>query len=825
MKQTRLLATAIIATTAVTGCSSIQSPGTALSPNNLPAPAATTKEFKQGVVYRDYWLNVSGESVDALRSDARFPAKPDGFDVLTKLEGPINWGDKYGARVQALVTPPSSGNYTFYIASDDYAELWLSSDAQPGKKQLIASVPGATRIDQWNKYPQQISASIRLEQGKKYYLEVVHKEHLYDDHFRVAWEGPGTSLQVIGGQAIAPYLEGAQSGASSDFVKGYTSGYRVGYDDGKHGFDFAPGYPAKDTDNDGLPDNWEIVMGLDPQNAADALKDNDGDLLSNYDEYVLRLNPLRPDTDGDGLPDGYEVAYGLSPLDPSDASGDLDGDGISNLDEYRAKTDPADPKSIPAVSAKSGLKVEYWRNVKGNAVADLTSLSAYPNSPAESGTLDSFKLPENSADHYGARISGYLVPKTSGQYTFYIASDDQSELYLSTDSSASRKAKIASVTGAVKVGEYTRQATQKSASIRLEAGKAYYIEALYKEGGWDDHLEVAWEGPGITRQVISKDYLQQSASGQTPSNPAPSQPIQLVNGMVGQYFNGTDFNEFVTSRFDKSVNFNWARSAPIANVNVDKFSVRWQGKIQPTHASGSLDYTFYVTADDGFRLWVDNKLLIDRWVDQSPTEHATVYALEAGKFHDIRIEYFENRYDAQISLSWQPKGGSKTTVPSSALYTLDTTSNSSYDGDNDGMADVWELQNGLNIANNDASLVLNSAGITALNAFKSGVNPWTGKGGSNGAPLDPGATTPTLVWTAPTKRVDGTALYPYEIDRYELFYGNSTTSMTKSLTVPGTQNSYSLDGYTNGTYSFSVLAVDTDGLKSSQSNPVTVTIK
>src|SRR5690554_4593449 len=252
MKQSRLLATAIIATTAVTGCSTIQSPGTGLSPNSLPAPAAATKEFKQGVVYRDYWLNVSGKTVDELRSDARFPAKPDGFDVLTKLEGPINWGDKYGARVQALVTPPSSGNYTFYIASDDYAELWLSSDAQPEKKQLIASVPGATRIDQWNKYPQQISASIRLEQGKKYYLEVVHKEHLYDDHFRVAWEGPGTSLQVIGGQAIAPYLEGAQSGASSDFVKGYTSGYRVGYDDGKHGFDFAPGYPAKDTDNDGL---------------------------------------------------------------------------------------------------------------------------------------------------------------------------------------------------------------------------------------------------------------------------------------------------------------------------------------------------------------------------------------------------------------------------------------------------------------------------------------------------------------------------------------------------------------------------------------------
>lgn len=822
MKQSRLLATAIIATTAVSGCSTVQ------SPNGLPATAATTKEFKQGIVYRDYWLNINGKTVDELRSDARFPSKPDGFDVLTKLEGPVNWGDKYGARVQALVTPPSTGNYTFYIASDDYAELWLSSDAQPAKKQLIASVPGATSIDQWNKYPQQVSASIKLEQGKKYYLEVIHKENLYDDHFKVAWEGPGTAFQVIGGQAISPYLENAATGASSDFVKGYTAGYRVGYDDGQHDFAYSPGYPAKDTDNDGIPDNWETIMGLNPQDASDALKDNDNDLLSNYDEYVLRLNPLRADTDGDGLPDGYEVAYGLNPLDSSDAKGDMDGDGISNLDEFKAKTDPADPKSMPvANTTKQGLKVEYWYDVKGNAVSDFTKLSSYPASPSDTGALDSFKLPENKGDNYGARISGYLVPKTSGQYTFYIASDDQSELYLSTDSNASKKAKIASVTSAVKVGEFTRQTSQKSSSIQLEAGKAYYIEALYKEGGWDDHLQVAWEGPGISRQVISKNYLQQSATGQNSTSPAPAptQPIQLINGMVGQYFNGTDFNTFVATRLDKTIDFNWLKTAPLTNINADNFSVRWQGKVKPTHSSGKLDYTFYVTADDGFRLWVDNKLLLDYWGEQKPAEYSATYTLEAGKYHDIRLEYFEARYDAQVSLSWQPKGGTKAKIPASAIYSLDTESNAGYDGDNDGMADAWELKNGLNIGSNDASLVLNSNGITALNAFKSGLNPWTGKSGGGSSPNPGSSVAPTLAWTAPAKRVDSTTLYPYEIDHYELYYGSSATSMTKSVTVPGTQTSYSLDGYSNGTYSFSVLAVDNAGLKSSKSNTVSVTVQ
>jgi len=103
--------------------------------------------------------------------------------------------------------------------------------------------------------------------------------------------------------------------------------------------------------------------------------------------------------------------------------------------------------------------------------------------------------------------SRYLLPPTTGDYTFWIASDDSSELYLSSDSQRSNSTRIASVSGWVDVQNWTQKSTQQSVVITLEAGKAYYIEALHKESGGGDHLAVAWQGPGISQAVIDGQYL------------------------------------------------------------------------------------------------------------------------------------------------------------------------------------------------------------------------------------------------------------------------------------------------------------------------------
>ena len=96
-----------------------------------------------------------------------------------------------------------------------------------------------------------------------------------------------------------------------------------------------------DTDGDGIPDGYEASNGLDPLSKVDRDLDLDGDLLSNFNEFVHSTDAIYFDTDGDTMLDGWEVKNGLDPR-VDDASLDKDGDGVSNLDEYKANSNPAD---------------------------------------------------------------------------------------------------------------------------------------------------------------------------------------------------------------------------------------------------------------------------------------------------------------------------------------------------------------------------------------------------------------------------------------------------------------------------------------------------
>ncbi len=113
-----------------------------------------------------------------------------------------------------------------------------------------------------------------------------------------------------------------------------------------------------DTDNDGMPDSWEMQYGLNRHDPSDAAEDLDGDGYTNLEEYNNGWDPTDPnspppppvDTDSDGMPDSWETQYGLDPNDSSDAAQDLDGDGYTNLEEYNGGWDPTNPNSPPPPS-------------------------------------------------------------------------------------------------------------------------------------------------------------------------------------------------------------------------------------------------------------------------------------------------------------------------------------------------------------------------------------------------------------------------------------------------------------------------------------------
>lgn len=138
---------------------------------------------------------------------------------------------------------------------------------------------------------------------------------------------------------------------------------------------------------------------------------------------------------------------------------------------------------------------------------------------------------------------------------------------------------------------------------------------------------------------------------QIPTPTSTPMLVPLANGLTGYYFANTTLTGApVSSRLDKKIDFDWGQGSPVSGISSDKFSVRWVGKIYPT-TSGT--YKFYITVNDGGRLWVDNKMLIDTWTDKSSAKQVSGSTyLSANKKYDIRFEYYENAGSAQAKLWW-----------------------------------------------------------------------------------------------------------------------------------------------------------------------------
>src|SRR5438309_3707272 len=127
-------------------------------------------------ILREVYYNINGNAVANLTSAPKFPASPDEEFIESAFEAPSNFADNYGQRMRALLVPPVTGSYVFWIASDDNSALFLSTDEDPAHKVQIASVTSWTNSRQWNAYPSQKSGAIMLTNGFRYYLEVLQKE-------------------------------------------------------------------------------------------------------------------------------------------------------------------------------------------------------------------------------------------------------------------------------------------------------------------------------------------------------------------------------------------------------------------------------------------------------------------------------------------------------------------------------------------------------------------------------------------------------------------------------------------------------------------------
>ena len=122
----------------------------------------------------EVWNDIFGSSIYELRlyTNALRKEPNETTRLWNVLEAPSNIGDNYGSRIKGLLLPPVTGNYSFYIASDDYSELWLSTDEDPINVELLCFVYGFVSGRQWDMHSTQESLPIWLVAGQAYYFEV-----------------------------------------------------------------------------------------------------------------------------------------------------------------------------------------------------------------------------------------------------------------------------------------------------------------------------------------------------------------------------------------------------------------------------------------------------------------------------------------------------------------------------------------------------------------------------------------------------------------------------------------------------------------------------
>jgi hypothetical protein len=158
-----------------------------------------------GTITREVWTGITGAAVADLVNSRRYSDWPNISEEITSFEGPVDWAENYGTRIHGFLIPPETGSYTFWIASNDAGELWLSSDANPANQERVAKILTWTGPREWDKFPEQKSGAITLIAGKAYYIKALQKQGPLNDNIAVAWEGPSIHRQVISGLYLSPF--------------------------------------------------------------------------------------------------------------------------------------------------------------------------------------------------------------------------------------------------------------------------------------------------------------------------------------------------------------------------------------------------------------------------------------------------------------------------------------------------------------------------------------------------------------------------------------------------------------------------------------------
>jgi hypothetical protein len=309
----------------------------------------------------------------------------------------------------------------------------------------------------------------------------------------------------------------------------------------------------------------------------------------------------------------------------------------------------------------SGLNVQYY-NLGGekSKLPDFSTLkpsrtdvSAQIDFPSTGGNFAT----SEATDFVAAVWTGFINVPSSGSWELFLNSDDGSKLFIGDK--------------LIVDNDGLHGMREHSGNIALGAGK-HPLRVEFFENGGGAGIIMQWKGPGVSKAVVPASALTRK---EMPVTAATDVKFD-VSGLNVQYYNLggeksklPDFSTLKPSRTDVSAQINF----PSTNGNFatseakDYVAAVWTGFIN-VPSSGSWD--LFLDSDDGSKLFIGDKLIVDNDGLHGMKELSNNIALGAGK-HPLRVEFFENGGGAGIIMQWKGPGVSKAVVPASALTRID----------------------------------------------------------------------------------------------------------------------------------------------------------
>ena len=317
---------------------------------------------------------------------------------------------------------------------------------------------------------------------------------------------------------------------------------------------------------------------------------------------------------------------------------------------------PQPEPTSPPTSSTSGLRYQYYQG----EWSELPNFSS--QSVVKQGKVSNFSLsPRTRNDNFGMVFEGQIKIDKSGTYTFYVSADDGVKLFINGKQ--------------VVADDGLHPARERSGSVSLSTG-LHPIRVEYFERRGKQVLDVSYQSSGLSKRSVPSDKLFMPSGTSNPEpTPTPepqptSPPTSSTPGLRYQYYQGN---------WNKLPNF--SSQSVIKQGNVSNFSLSprsrdeyfgmvFEGQIKIDKPG---TYTFYTTADDGVKLFINGKQVVADDGIHAARERSGSISLSSG-MHSIKVEYFDRTYDEVLEVRYEGAGVSKQRIPDSKLF-LPSSSN------------------------------------------------------------------------------------------------------------------------------------------------------